>query len=263
MEAGKKKGTEWMTKRKKEGHRQTEPGRRQAEPRQRPSLRETERLKELEVPPGRGRHGTAEARVCQSWPHSVLRAGENPLIMQMALGVAIEGHLFCIPWAAAGGLGFRDKPSSSSSCRLSQDHCLPPPPPPPVLSPQSPVLLPGSLRRARGEAEKGCVLRGERRERREEGLSSRKRSQGGSFWGSEAAERERKGEASNKPICQERPGPHHPNMPPLWRGELCVQKAEPRPCVAWAQAGAERTPELTQSACPAVGAHMPIFSSSI
>lgn len=65
------------------------------------SLRETERLMELEVPPGRGRHGTEEAKACQSWPRLVLRAGENPLIMQMALGVAIEGHLFCIPWAAA------------------------------------------------------------------------------------------------------------------------------------------------------------------
>lgn len=53
------------------------------------------------------------------------------------------------------------------------------------------------------------------------------------------------------------------NMPPLWWGELCIQKAEPRPCVAWAQAGAGRMPELTQSTCPAVGAHMPIFSSSI
>lgn len=90
------------------------------------------------------------------------------------------------------------------------------PSPHPALSPQSPVLLPCSLRRALGEAEKkGCVLSGERRKRREEGLSSRKRSRGGSFWGSEAAERERKGEASNKPICQERPGPHGQHAPTL------------------------------------------------
>lgn len=73
------------------------------------SLRETERWMELGVPPGRGSGGggvggEGVSELASFRTGSYVRAGEDPLIMQMAPGVPTEGHLLCALWAAASRL---------------------------------------------------------------------------------------------------------------------------------------------------------------
>lgn len=156
-----------LTKGKRESHRQTEPSRdrsiAEAGTQRKPlSLRETKRLMEPEVQleghrRSRDKGGGGGRRAYGAGLIPVLCVRENPLTMQMTLGVTLEGHLLCAPWVVAererewGG----QRPLQGPY-RYSQD--LTPPLPsrqPSALSPFLPVLLPCSLRRPPSESEEG------------------------------------------------------------------------------------------------------------
>lgn len=84
------------------------------------------------------RSGGWGVRACRSWPHSLLgpacvRAGEDPLIMQIAPGVPTEGHLLCALWAAASRLQ-----RQAMLQRLLQTQPGPLPHPLPVSQPSRP-----------------------------------------------------------------------------------------------------------------------------
>lgn len=111
MEAEEKKGIELLTKGKRESHRQTEPSRdrsiAEAGTQRKPlSLRETKRLMEPEVQleghrRSRDKGGGGGRRAYGAGLIPVLCVRENPLTMQMTLGVTLEGHLLCAPWVVA------------------------------------------------------------------------------------------------------------------------------------------------------------------
>ena len=79
------------------------------------------------------------------------------------------------------------------------------------------------------------------------GAEWRERSEGSSFWGSCEGEEGRSFQQAHLPGEAWSPLPCHA---PTLAGAVYVLKVEPSPREAWAQAGAERMPELTQPTCP-------------
>lgn len=144
MEAEEKKGIELLTKGKRESHRQTEPSRdrsiAEAGTQRKPlSLRETKRLMEPEVQleghrRSRDKGGGGGRRAYGAGLIPVLCVRENPLTMQMTLGVTLEGHLLCAPWVVAERE--REWGGGSAPSRAHTDTVRTSLHPSPVLSPR-------------------------------------------------------------------------------------------------------------------------------
>lgn len=175
----------------------------------------------------------------------VLCAGQNPLIMQMAQGVTIEGHLLCAPWVAAGG-----KASSRG----------PHPTPSSVLSPQGPflpVLLPCSLRRPEVKPRRRDECRGWKGgSEEEEGLSMEEKEPRGQFLGLRGSRGGEEGSRllTDKSICWERPGCPSPQLASTLVGSAYGHKAEPSPCdlgTGWGREDARaHTPHVSHQCAP-------------
>lgn len=151
------KGKEQMTKGNEEGHRQTEPSRRQGSrgPSRAPELEGDRKMDGAgsAARKGVGGEGVSELASFRRWVLPACRRG-SPHYAN-GPGCYHRGTSAQCPVGGSQHGFFRDKSSSGcSSSRLSQDPC---PSPSPFLSPQGPippVLPPCSLGRPGGEVEK-------------------------------------------------------------------------------------------------------------